>query len=252
MKPITNRIFLACSTLVCFAVVPAMAQNRFPEADEMTASASSQPPSLAAQLQMSTRQVEPLNRLYDDYAARRWQQEDRIEAWQQHLRQAQAPTSFDQRRATRLLNDIHNAQQKMTTDLLDTRARALKKLTPVQRAQLQVLQGDNRIKVRRDHLYQLLLMPLEESGPLVLDREAEPRASLPRARSARNTRRNSPRRAKGSGRYGVYGGYGYGGPQYGVQGSYGEGPIGVYAGIGRGGPSFGIGVGGIFGGWRHR
>jgi hypothetical protein len=69
------------------------------------------------------------------------------------------------------------------------------------------------------------------------------------ATGARSARRAAPRstRRKGTISYGVYGGYAYGLPHYGVGANYGRGPVGVHAGIGSGGPRVGVSIGGVLG-----
>lgn len=205
--------------------------------------------SLAVHLQLRAEQAARLDGLYESYASARLQEESRAERWQSELAVAQAPASFDERRASRLARDISLSQQKVQAELLSARARSLKVLSSVQRAQLEDVATDERIKVRRDRYYQLLLMPAQEMEPLPLSRNRAPQEISERERS-RGERSRRERVRKGAVSYGAYGGYGYGGPQYGVGATYGRGPVGVHAGIGRGGPSLGVSIGGILGrGW---
>ena len=255
---------LACWGLLFFAVIPGLAQN--PQSAIPTAPAvnlpSSVAPSLTAHLQMQAGQIGSLNRLYNAYASQRLKQETKLTQLQNQLRQAQAPTSFDQNKAGRLLREINDAQQKVAAELLSTRANALKVLTPVQRSQLESLATDNRISVSGDEYYQLLLMPVEALWQRPLDNGLQPGQTPLYAdqypgqqRSRDNGRYDNGRRDSGSGSYGVYGGYSYGYPDYGVYGNYGQGGVGVHVGIGRGGPSIGVGIGRVFGGifgGRHR
>lgn len=223
--------------------------------------------SLASHLQAEAEQVGQLDRLYEGYASRRQQQEALIVGRQDEL--ARAENLSDRRRAG-LRSEIQNAQRKMEADLLAARARALKILTPVQRAQLEALAQDARVQVRRDRYYQLLLMPVQAMEPLPLPRDGATRdggtrdggtrdgaardgresaSQRERTSSGRSSRNRSARR-KGTVRYGAYGGYAYGQTQYGVGASYGRGPVGVHAGIGRGGPAVGVSIGGVLGrGW---
>ncbi len=200
--------------------------------------------SITAYLQMRDDQIGRLNRVYEDHSARRLQEESKIAQLGLQLRQATAPTTFDESRAARLGREISERRQKIATDFLSARAKALQLLEPVQRAQLESLGTDTRFQPRTDRFYQLLLMPVEQMG----------RANFDSVSSVQNARNSAPRAKKrgglggGTATYGVHGGYGYGGPQYGVYGGYGRGPVGVNVGIGRGGPSIGIGIGGIFGG----
>jgi hypothetical protein len=194
--------------------------------------------SLTEHLQMQGSQMERLNRLYDRYAPRRAKQESTLARQQSELQRAQAPTTFDQSQAARLLREVEQTRQKMASDFLETRADALKVLTSVQRSQLEFLANDTRTRMRNDSYYQLLVAPLDEAWPMDNSVLAPYRGYPANGRDERN----NP-----SGRYGVYGGYGYGQPQYGVYGSVGQGPVGIYGGVGRGGPSIGIGIGGIFG-----
>ncbi len=247
-----------CMSLLCLSAMPAVAQNTLPTVSGVATSSSvptvrsavtpmlSAPhPSITAHLQMQAGQIEQLNRLYDVYASRRLKQESNLMQLQGQLWQAQAPTTFDQNKATRLLREINEGQQKVASDLLSTRANALKVLTPVQRSQVESLATDPRIRVPGDRYYQLLLMPIESIWQLPLDNGFQ--SGQPRSYSEHYPRDNRTR-DNGSGSYGVYGGYGYGQPDYGVYGSYGQGGVGVQVGIGRGGPSIGIGIGRVFGG----
>jgi Spy/CpxP family protein refolding chaperone len=209
-------------------------------------------PSITTHLQMQLGQIEQLNRLYDGYTARRLKQEAGLMKLQNQMQQAQAPTTFDQNKATRLLREINEAQQKVASDLLATRANAIKILTPVQRLQLESLATDARIRVPGDRYYQLLLMPVEALWQVPLDNGWQPGQPQSHADQYPGNRRT---RDNGSGSYGVYGGYSYGYPDYGVYGNYGQGGVGVQVGIGRGGPSIGVGIGRVFGGifgGRHR
>jgi Spy/CpxP family protein refolding chaperone len=203
-----------------------------------TAEPSGGPSSLAAHLQLKEAQLQSLDRLYDSYAALRAGHNEKMARWQSQLRRAQAPSSFNEREASRLTREMSAAQQKLSADFLWARSRALRVLTPVQRAQLEALAGDSRIAARPDKYLQLLVLPEEEFESL------GPSQLLP---PSQHTTRGASRRSKGTARYGVYGGYSYGGPNYGVYGSYGHGPVGVHVGIGRGGPSIGIGIGGRIG-----
>ena len=251
MKFTMKRNILTCLGLLGLAALPALAQNTLPGTAPSPSGAmlpppiAPAPPSITAHLQMQPGQIGQLNRLYDDYASQRLKHEASIAQWQNQLRQAQASTPFDQNRATRLLREINEAQQKVAQDFLAARSKALKVLTPVQRSQLESLSTDARIRVLGDRYYQLLLMPVDGLWQLPLDNGLLPGSYY----SERNP---SDERARDSGSYGVYGGYGQ--PDYGVYGSYGQGGVGVQVGIGRGGPSIGVGIGSVFGGifGRHR
>lgn len=230
----------AIGALLSVLSLPALAQ--YPSAPVGEAAVAAPSVSLPQILQLQARQIEGLDRLYDGYASRRAAKEANIARWAGQLRAAQAPTSFDARAATRLQQNIGEAQQKVAADLLSTRAKALQMLPPVQRAQLESLATDSRFKVRSDRYFQLFLLPVEQLWQQSLAGKSA--RLLPNQRQSRY-------RDQGAGSYGVYGGYGYGQPQIGVYGSYGQGPVGVHAGVGRGGASIGIGIGGIFGGrWR--
>ncbi len=265
MKP----ILLALCSLVPALTLPAHALDA-----DANAPASAQPvlqsdyvpreSSILSHLQLRPGQVERLSRLYDDYAARRSEHQEKISLWQGQLTTAQQ--DGDERAATRLARDINDARREVEDDFLSARGKALKTLTRVQRAQLQSVASDPRIKIRRDKYFQLLLMPAHNiwQAPLLHEpaasstlNPAQPNRSYPdrsypdrRYPDRRYPGRSRGRRARSAGgSYGVYGGYGYRQPQYGVYGNYGQGPVGVHAGIGRGGPSVGIGVGGVFGGF---
>ncbi|MBV9868741.1 MAG: hypothetical protein JO316_25570 [Abitibacteriaceae bacterium] len=257
MKSLLPPAILTCTGLLFLAVMPVSAQNPLdaagrdnadtgPDSAASTIMPSPLAPSITAHLQMQTGQIEQLSRLYDGYAARRSEQTARIAQWQNQLRQIQMGTSSEQGQVSRLRHDISQAQQHVTTDLLATRAKAIKTLRPVQQAQLEALATNPRLKVRNDSYYELLLLPVEKLW------QFPTQSQLEQDRLSSRPRRQSPSRHNGNANYGVYGGYGYGEPQYGVYGSYGQGSVGVQVGVGRGGPSFGIGVGGILGSHHRR
>lgn len=208
--------------------------------------------SLAAFLQLQNHQIARLDRIYDDTAAKRSRGQNDLAQLKSQLQIAQSPTAFDERRALRLSREINQTQQKISADFLMARSKSLKILEAVQRAQLESLSTDTRFGVRDDRYSQLLLLPVDKIDSLSAMNETR----FQNARSSPNYGRNREeyrdrKRNNGTATYGVYGGYGYGGPQYGVRAGYGRGPVGVNIGIGRGGPSIGIGIGGIFGGRRR-
>ena len=227
------------------AAVPASAlevprANRTASALPLAPAQASTEASLATLLALQSAQAARLNRLYDNYAAQRLAQESKIVQWQAQLRRVQSPQSFDERLAARLLRDIREAQASVASGLLSARARALASLSSVQRAQLESVPTDKRVRVRRDYLYHLLLMPVAqlESLPHTGRTQSLDGRAYPQSRSARR---------RGAASYSVYGGYAYGQPQYGVGARYGRGSVGVHAGVGRGGPSVGISIGGVLG-----
>ncbi len=151
------------------------------------------------------------------------------------------------------------ALQKTAADWRSAQFKARASLSPVQRSQLDSLATDPRFRLRQDDLFWLLIAP---AAPSSLARNGVPIAkSAPISSGLRSSdaqaRRNwqDARRLdgagalglRGTGNYGVYGGYGYGGPQVGVYGGYQQGAIGVYGGLGRGGPSIGVNIGRVFG-----
>ena len=224
---------------LCSVVAPVAAQNtRAKVADSTISTGTLSGVSLASLLQLQPAQSERLGRLYDEFSARRLAQESKIAQLQSQLSQSRS----DARRAARLERDIDAARQKIVTDLGATRVKARGVLPPVQRSQLDSLATDSRFQVRPDRFYQLFLAPVAESGPVQSD-EARRNWLEARQRAGENDRN----RASGVGSYGVYGGYGYGGPQAGVYGGYNQGPVGVHAGIGLGGPSIGVSIGRVFG-----
>ncbi|MBW3636952.1 MAG: hypothetical protein KY445_10915 [Armatimonadetes bacterium] len=237
-----KRPLFAIGGLLCLMILPAKAQNA---ASNSTRSAAPTALSLSAYLQMSRDQIGRFDRQFDAYAARRSKQEATLFQLQGQLAQAQAPTSFNERKASRLLGEIGETRQKVAADLLSSRAKALEILGPVQRSQLQSLTSDPRFTVQNDRFYQLLLLPVENLWQNSSNNGRDERVW------SQQTHNSQPSGLAGRGSYGVYGGYSYGGPSYGVYGSYGQGPIGVHAGVGRGGVSVGIGIGGIFGGGRR-
>ena len=66
--------------------------------------------SLPRLLGLDARQVERLDRLYDGFARTRLREEARIMEWQDELKLAQSPTSFDEREAIRLMRGIKNTE----------------------------------------------------------------------------------------------------------------------------------------------
>lgn len=231
----THRI-LVLGMALCLASAAAHAQ---PQSQGPSVPASPSPNSravsLRALLQLQGDQDARLNRLYDDYAQRRADQEARFASLQ-----VGRGSSFDDR----LRREQTQAQQKIADALLSKRKQAFKVLGPIQRSQLQAFSQDPRFELRHDRYYQLLLLPIENLGQAPLDfQERSQRSGYPPS-SYRSGRSQT------SGSYGVYGGYSYGGPSYGVYGNVGRGSVGVHAGIGNRGPSIGIGIGRVFGGVR--
>lgn len=231
----THRI-VALGWVLCSLGAMASAQpqrQQTPSSNE----ASSRAISLRALLQLQGEQEARLNRLYDDYAQGRVEQEMHFASRQR----GRTPSSDDS-----LKREQIQAQRKIADTLLSKRQQAFKVLGAVQRSQLQAYSRDPRYQLKRDRYYQLLLLPVEDLGQAPLDQpEFNPAVgALPPYSS------NPSGRSQGTGSYGVYGGYSYGGPSYGVYGTVGRGSVGVQAGIGRGGPSIGIGIGRVFGGLR--
>jgi hypothetical protein len=226
----THRI-LAVAAALCFASGATYAQ---PQSKQPSTPPSSPAVSLRALLQLQGEQDARLNRLYDEYAQRRAEQESRFAPQQQ----GRNPSSDD-----RLRRDQLQAQQKIADALLSKRKQALQVLGSVQRSQLQAYSLDPRYQLQRDRYYQLLLLPVEQLGQAPLDLQG-------RSPGSGNYSSNRSGRSGASGSYGVYGGYSYGGPSYGVYGNVGRGSVGVHAGIGNRGPSIGIGIGRVFGGLR--
>ena len=236
--------FLAGVAILFCVSLPASALSTLKDTNAPAIGTPSEASSLTTHLQMETGQIEKIDRLYEKHAEQRTKQEARVIQWQQQLRSAQSPTSFDERTANRLLRDISRAQEQVASDILARRVQALKVLTPIQRAQLEAVVTDGRIKLHRDRYYQLLVLPVEEVWQVAPDS-----AQMRTQPSTRRSEKRREHRPKGTGSYGVYGGYGYGQPHYGVYGNYGQGGIGVHAGIGNHGPTIGIGIGRVFGGW---
>lgn len=168
--------------------------------------------SLGVLLQLQSGQIERLNRLHSDFDARR----------ARHLERG--------------------TTQKIAADLVSTRTKALQILSPVQRVQLQALAGDSRFRLRADEYHQLFLQPAEDAFSLANSLTNQENREFDS--SSRPERFNS---LKGTGSYGVYGGYSYGRPDIGVYGGYNQGSVGVNVGIGRGGPSVGVNIGRVFG-----
>ena len=150
------------------------------------------------------------------------------------------------------LNVLYDNWITERRDFVAVQTRALQILTPLQRAQLDSIVDDSRLRIRDDQYSQLLLTPLRTKDSTrnndYRDQENQRNNERQRAEKQPGKSRNRNRRSNGSGSYGVYGGYSYGGPNYGVYGNYGQGNVGVGATIGRYGPSIGVNVGRVFGG----
>ena len=146
------------------------------------------------------------------------------------------------------LNALYDNWITKRGDFSTVRERALQILTPLQRAQLESIAKNQRLRIRDDQYSQLLLAPL--GAPNAQNQRDEYRNddNYRDNERQRQSKKSRNRRNTGSGNYGVYGGYGYGGPNYGVYGNYGQGNVGVGATIGRYGPSIGVNVGRVFGG----
>lgn len=243
-KPIFFAIFGVVAFNASFVVAAPddLADSSSPATVTMAANA----PSITSHLQLKSAQIERLNRLYDDYAARRAKLETQMAGVQNRLREAQSPEFFDEGRAFRLSREIGQARQQMADDFLTARIKAFKILSPVQRSQLESLANNDRIRVRFDRYSQLLLLPPEEAEQTFIANRDQSRitSETPRRDGYENQRQNQNRR-RGTARYDVYGGYSYGRPNYGIVGSYNEGPFGAHVGVGSGGPFFGVGVGGV-------
>ena len=145
------------------------------------------------------------------------------------------------------LNTLYDDWVTKRGDFSAVRARARQILTPLQRAQLDSIVKNQRLRIRDDQYSQLLLTSL--SAPNEQNQREEYRIdeSGRDNERQRQSKKSRNRNNTGSGSYGVYGGYGYGGPNYGVYGNYGQGNVGVGATIGRYGPSIGVNIGRIFG-----
>jgi Spy/CpxP family protein refolding chaperone len=260
-----NKSAAPLSLILCMAISPAIApaiadeQNKseppltvgthLPAPTTTSLNASGTPNSaapvsqevlIANHLSLQNGQIERLNRLYDAYATERIKQEKNLDEWHIQLKIAQAPATFDEGKASRLMRDINKAQQRVADSFLSTRSKALDVLNETQRIQLQALASDSKIKVRNDKLFQLLMLAPSEFWRLPIDSDSERRLLSEREYKERQ-KRNS---AVGS--YGVYAGYGWGRPDYGIYGGYGRDGVGVNVGIGRGGPSIGINIGNVF------
>ncbi len=197
----------------CFITLPGHAQQADSTPQNSVSKPSSIGPSLRTHLQLKATQIEDLNALYDNWVNTRGE-----------------------------LSQAHE--------------RALQILTPLQRVQLDTIIKNQRLRIRDDQYSQLLLVP--DGAANTQNQPAEYRTNNNRDNRNRDKDQQRPskksrnRGNNGSGSYGVYGGYGYGGPNYGVYGNYGQGNVGVGATIGRYGPSIGVNVGRVFGGRRFR
>lgn len=225
--------FLVLPALFCAAMVPAHAQD-VPDARP---NAAPRQTSLETLLPMQSGQMKKLNRLYDDYSSRRASDLDLIGRQQNRIAASSTLPALDENR-DELEDDIRAAKRRVADDLRATRVKAMEVLTSLQRAQLEAFAVDPRFQLRADELHHLLVLPVDEVAQLPL--------ANPNRRSYETARAPKRRRVRGTGNYGVYGGYGYGRPDVGVYGGYQQGAVGVQGGIGRGGPSIGVNIGGVF------
>ena len=230
--------------VLCSAAAPVWSQAKAPSVpDSKPIAARESGVSLAALLQLQPAQTERLNRMAAESTSRRLAQEAKIADFQIQLEQA---PSLDARRVAQLQRDIDAARRKNVADFTATRSKARGFLPPVQRSQLDAFASDPRFRVRRDTLYQLLVAPYDHlSAPQ--DANGSVRRNWLEARQRAGIYDGVSNRHSGVGNYGVYGGYGNGGPQAGVYGGYHQGGVGVHAGIGLGGPSIGVSIGRVFG-----
>ena len=146
------------------------------------------------------------------------------------------------------LNQIYDEWTTKHSDVSQAHDRALKILTPLQHAQLaaiarEIANNSNRLRIRDDQYSQLLLPPFDQNNIQFSQQRTETPSDNSRPKKSARSRR--PKSSGGS--YGVYGGYSYGGPNYGVYGNYGRGNVGVSGSIGRYGPSIGVNIGRVFG-----
>ena len=166
--------------------------------------------SIIALLLLDGAQIDRLDRAYDDYARTRLEREADIARLSEDLKRVQAPTAPpDEKRAARLVRDMGEAQQKILDAFVRARSEALRALTPEQRAQLEVIQAENKL-VTDDKYRQLLLLPLDALLQVRVDLD-----TVNRLLAARRGRRSDDPRFRASVGYGSYGhGFGYGGFGY--------------------------------------
>lgn len=190
----------------------------------------SSPQLLPSLLGLEPRQTARLDALYGDYARQRSEQEAKIARWQDELRFAQAPATFNEGKASDLLRSIRGAQDDITKSFLHARGEAFKALNPVQRARLQELSAlagasSSSARAGQNDVYrQLLLMPVENLLTTPVDTETGRRLLAQRANRSY---------------YPSYGGYG----------SYGG--VNVFGSFGHRRSGFGFGLNGLFGGHRR-
>ncbi len=187
----------------------------------------SSPQLLPSLLGLEPRQTARLDSLYSDYARRRGDQEAKIARWQDELRFAQAPATFNEGKANERLRSIRGAQDDITKSFLHARGEAFKTLNPFQRARLQELSAlagasPSPARAGQNDVYrQLLLMPAQELLTTPIDIETGRRLLTQRANRSY---------------YPSVGGYG----------SYGG--LSVFGDFGHRRSGFGFGLGGLFGG----
>ncbi len=149
-----------------FATATGPPEVRPPTTEAQAVQASGAPSAQAAVsvvtlLGLDERQVDRLDRLYDDYARNRLTQQEIIGQKGQDLVAAQSPASFDERRAGRLVKDIGGAEQKVAEAFLKSQAAALRLLTAGQRSRIEGLRAAPQ-GVRGDKYRELLLLRVQD------------------------------------------------------------------------------------------
>lgn len=171
-----RNIKFGTAALLCLAAGAALrAQNNMETAD-----------SVIKLLALNSKQSERLDRLYDNFARTRLEQEAKLAAWQDEFKQTQSQIQPDERNAARLTRDIKGAEARIATAFLQARAEGLKVLTPEQRIKIETLDP----KAARDDKYrQLLLLKVDDIWQVTVDADTARRLLNATAYAARSPNR---------------------------------------------------------------
>lgn len=131
------------------------------EPTQKTDTAATTNDSVSTLLALDWKQVERVDRLYDDYIRTRLEQERKMADWHDRLTRIKAWTTPDEREIGTLENNIKNAERKIADAFLNARKDALRALTPEQRAELEAIRADAR-PVRDDRYRRLLALNVED------------------------------------------------------------------------------------------
>ena len=224
-RNITLGAIILCSLMAGLNVYAQDKPATEPAQKGETAATSSA--SVSMLLALDWKQIEGLDRLYDDYLRTRLEQERKMADWQDRPQRIKAWTTPDEREIGTLENNIKNAEQKIADAFLKARADALKALTPEQRAELEAIRAGSKA-VRDDRYRRLLALNVED----IWKYPAVAPATRPLPDTSADVVYTPPRYRYYSAPYyysrpyyypPVYWGYGYGTyPYYGGRSTYGS------------------------------